>query len=111
MTIPADAQIGFGVESTYGTAVTPTRFLEFVDESLNFNKSVKQGQGCGLVPAWAGLRGVWSPRLRLPVTCSWRRSRKGWACCFRRCLGLGRLRWCLARPISRHLRSGIRCPR
>ena len=33
MTIPADAQIGFGVESTYGTAVTPTRFLEFVDES------------------------------------------------------------------------------
>jgi hypothetical protein len=45
MTIPADAQIGFGVESTYGTAVTPTRFLEFVDESLNFNKSVKQGQG------------------------------------------------------------------
>lgn len=45
MTIPADAQIGFGVESVYGTAVTPTRFLEFVDESLNFNKSVKQGQG------------------------------------------------------------------
>ncbi|OLE27973.1 MAG: hypothetical protein AUG44_08775 [Actinobacteria bacterium 13_1_20CM_3_71_11] len=29
-----DAQIGFGAESTWGTAVTPTRFIEFNSESL-----------------------------------------------------------------------------
>lgn len=28
------AQLGIGVESTWGTAVTPTRFYEFTDESL-----------------------------------------------------------------------------
>ena len=28
------AQIGIGVESTVGTAVTPTRFYEFNDESI-----------------------------------------------------------------------------
>lgn len=30
-----DAQIGFGQESTWGTAVTPTRFIEFNNESLS----------------------------------------------------------------------------
>lgn len=29
-----DAQLGIGVESTYGVGVTPTRFLEFTGESL-----------------------------------------------------------------------------
>lgn len=29
-----DAQIGFGAESTWATAVTPTRFMEFTGESL-----------------------------------------------------------------------------
>lgn len=32
-----DAQIGFGQEVTWGTAVTPTRFLEFNSESLKFD--------------------------------------------------------------------------
>ena len=32
-----DAQIGFGEEVTVGTAVTPTRFFEFLNESLKFD--------------------------------------------------------------------------
>jgi hypothetical protein len=47
--MPATADgvsIGFGVESTFRTGVTPTRWLEFLgDESLDMTKSVKQGQG------------------------------------------------------------------
>ena len=42
MTTPQDCSVGFGVESTYGTGVTPTRWLEFIDESLTFAKNVKQ---------------------------------------------------------------------
>ena len=45
MTTMQDCSVGLGVESTYGTGVTPTRWLEFVDESLDFNKEIKQGQG------------------------------------------------------------------
>lgn len=45
MTTFQDCSIGGAVESTYGTGVTPTRWWEFVDESLDFNKNVKQGQG------------------------------------------------------------------
>lgn len=40
-----DCSVGFGVESTYKTGVTPTRWLEFVDENFDWNKNVKQGQG------------------------------------------------------------------
>lgn len=40
-----DSSIGIGVESTFKTGVTPTRFLEFVDESLDWTKGTKQGQG------------------------------------------------------------------
>lgn len=32
-----DAQIGMAAETTYGTYVAPTRFYEFVNESLKFN--------------------------------------------------------------------------
>ncbi|MBT9255375.1 hypothetical protein KMZ30_07290 [Phycicoccus sp. KQZ13P-1] len=45
MTTFQDCSIGFAKESTYGTGVTPTRFLEFVDESLDFNKTIVQGKG------------------------------------------------------------------
>lgn len=45
MATPQDASIGLATESTYGTGVTVTRFLEFTDESLNWNKNIKQGQG------------------------------------------------------------------
>lgn len=40
-----DASIGIGVESTYKTGVTPTRWFEYLDESLDWNKSIKQGKG------------------------------------------------------------------
>lgn len=40
-----DASIGIGVETTYKTGVTPTRWYEFTDENINWNKNVKQGMG------------------------------------------------------------------
>jgi hypothetical protein len=41
-----DASIGFVPEVTFGTPVTPmTRWLEYVSESFDFNKVIKQGQG------------------------------------------------------------------
>ena len=45
MTTPLDCSVGLGVESVYGTGVTPTRWFEFLDESFNYAKNVKQGQG------------------------------------------------------------------
>lgn len=45
MATTQDASIGIAQEATYRTGVTVTRFLEFLDESLGWNKSVKQGQG------------------------------------------------------------------
>lgn len=40
-----DASIGFGAEATYGTPVTPTRWLEYTSESFGLNKTIKQGVG------------------------------------------------------------------
>ena len=40
-----DASIGIGVESVYGTIVTPTRWYEFLTESFGYDKNVKQGMG------------------------------------------------------------------
>ncbi|WP_206689906.1 hypothetical protein, partial [Streptococcus pseudopneumoniae] len=45
MTTPQDCSVGLGVESVYGTAVARTRWCEFLDESFNFVKNVKQGVG------------------------------------------------------------------
>lgn len=45
MVTTQDASIGFAQESTYGTYVAPNRWLEYTDESLDFNKNIKQGQG------------------------------------------------------------------
>lgn len=45
MTTSQDCSIGIGVESVYGTGVTPARWFEYIDESLDFQKSVKQGVG------------------------------------------------------------------
>lgn len=39
------AQLGIGEESTYGTAVSRTRFLEFNSESLALEKNIVQGGG------------------------------------------------------------------
>jgi hypothetical protein len=40
-----DASLGLAVETTYKTGVTPSRWYEFVDASLDFNKQIKQGMG------------------------------------------------------------------
>jgi Phage tail tube protein len=41
-----DASIGISVpESTYGTPVVTTRWFEYIDESLDFRKNIKQGVG------------------------------------------------------------------
>lgn len=45
MTTPQDCSVGLGVESVYGTAVARTRWFEFTDESFNYVKNIKQGQG------------------------------------------------------------------
>lgn len=45
MTTAQDCSVGLGVESTYGTGVTPTRWFEFISEDLDFRKQVKQGKG------------------------------------------------------------------
>ena len=45
MTTPQDCSVGLGVESVYGTAVARTRWFEFLDESFNYVKNVKQGVG------------------------------------------------------------------
>ena len=39
------AQLGIGVESTWGTAVTPTRFYEFTDESLSLSIERIESEG------------------------------------------------------------------
>ncbi len=45
MTSTQDASLGVAVESVYGTSVTPTRWCEFVSETLDFKKVPKQGSG------------------------------------------------------------------
>jgi hypothetical protein len=45
MTSTQDAQLGFAVEGTFKTYQTPTRFLEYVDENLDFNPNRVQGKG------------------------------------------------------------------
>lgn len=45
MTTPQDCSVGLGIESTYGTPVTVTRWLEFVSEGFGWTKNVVQGEG------------------------------------------------------------------
>jgi hypothetical protein len=45
MTTTQDASIGMVAESTYGTGVTVTRWVEYTDETLDLNKNIKQGMG------------------------------------------------------------------
>lgn len=42
MATPQDAAIAFAAESTYGTPVTVTRAIEFLSETLDYKKNVKQ---------------------------------------------------------------------
>jgi len=41
----SDASVGSVIESAYGTPDTVSRFYEFVDESFEYEKTVKQGTG------------------------------------------------------------------
>lgn len=45
MTSGIDAQLGLAAESTYNTAVTPTRFFEFDSESLKFERKRIESKG------------------------------------------------------------------
>lgn len=45
MSTNQDCSIGIAVESTYKTYVTPTRWYEFMDENLDWDKVTKQGKG------------------------------------------------------------------
>lgn len=45
MTIQSDASIGFKKETTFGTPVVVDRFLEFTDETLDFQRTYYQGTG------------------------------------------------------------------
>jgi hypothetical protein len=40
-----NAQVGFVAETTYGTGVTPTRFVEFTSESINKNQTRIESSG------------------------------------------------------------------
>jgi hypothetical protein len=40
-----DSSLGFAPEATFGTFVAPTRHIEFVDDGLDLNKEIKQGEG------------------------------------------------------------------
>lgn len=53
-----DAQIGFADETTYGTYVAPTRFYEFVSETVKFN--VARLQSAGIRPG-RRLQHRWKP--------------------------------------------------
>lgn len=56
------AQLGLGVESTWGTYATPTRFLEFVDESMTMDierlisAGIRAGQRVTRSDRWAAGR-------------------------------------------------------
>lgn len=45
MTTQQDLQIMAAVESVYGTAVTPTRTVEFLEEDIDYTPTYVQGQG------------------------------------------------------------------
>lgn len=45
MTTMQDCSVGLGKETVYGTGVTPTKFPEFLDESLAWNPTFVQGAG------------------------------------------------------------------
>jgi hypothetical protein len=45
MATTQDASIGVGTETTYKTGVTVNRWFEYLDESLDWAKNIKQGKG------------------------------------------------------------------
>lgn len=59
MTTWQDAQIGLAKESAYGTAVTVTRFFDYINDSLDYKKGVVQSRA---------IRGGKAPRTDLRCT-------------------------------------------
>ena len=45
MTTFQDCSVGLVKEVTYGTALTVARWFEFLEETLDYNKGIKQGEG------------------------------------------------------------------
>jgi hypothetical protein len=45
VTTTQDAAIGVATETTFKTGVTPSRWFEFTQETLDWNKNIKQGKG------------------------------------------------------------------
>jgi hypothetical protein len=84
-----DASIGIGTESTYGTGVTPTRWFEYIDESFDFKKNIKQGVGLRV-----GARVARSARRVVPTAdaggdFSVEATSKGMGLLWQACLGAG----------------------
>jgi hypothetical protein len=84
-----DASIGLAVESAYGTYATPTRFIEFTTETLDWAKSVKQGAGLrvGSRVARSGRRVVASAAGTGDITLEC--NSKGMGLLWQACLGTG----------------------
>ncbi len=84
-----DASVGSAVESTYGTPVTVTRWYEFVDESFDYEKTVKQGQGIrvGSKVARSGRRAITQTQAKGDLTVEM--TSKGLGTLLQTCFGAG----------------------
>lgn len=89
MATTQDVQLGLAVESTYKTGVTPTQFYEIVDENLDWNNNVVQGQGLrvGSRVARSGRRTVPTADGGGDFTVEW--ANKGMGKLLQACLGSG----------------------
>lgn len=81
------AQVGYGAETTYGTRATPTRFLEFLDESLDTeiarveSNALRAGSANLRSDRWAAGRKSVSGTIRHEL------ANKGFALLFKHALG------------------------
>ena len=53
MATTQDASVGIGVESTFKTTITPTRWYEFTDLNLDYKPERKQGKGLRVTSRYA----------------------------------------------------------
>ena len=53
MATTQDASVGIGVESTFKTTITPTRWYEFTDLNLDYKPERKQGKGMRVTSRYA----------------------------------------------------------
>ena len=97
------AQIGVAAESTYGTYVAPTRFLEYNKADLKKKKTSSRAAGSRLGGLLSWGRAAWSPLSPSRVALSLRSPTRAWGCCWPTCWGPQLLRSSRARrlPTSR----------